>query len=584
MKFMKYLLAFALGIAFCSTPNVSHAQTVQYLATGSSALFLELGQAAAGLGTTGCHWTHNSDAAVAARDDRPTIPAGETDENGKIWIAWGPGGGTCAAPIAPFDIYAEMSLDSVIGDRCFFMIANVTPTGGGCVQIMTLVTPAAGLSPSLLGAAFPDTALPTNVQNALNNQRIFVAATDIRPEDAKFASARMFTSCGAPIARNPYLTTSYYTAGLGYQTATTGVGTPIQSATNPGVVFHVHDFNISGNDPISGFALATSGRNAYTVTTVGAQPIVVVVSPAPAASTGISAATDIPFSTLSEFLIGGYGRATDLQGPTSANPVTAFIREPLSGTYNVMEYSIPNSNEFKTSQDSRNCSGTGVLSNPMNLASSNGKVAGAKRFRAIGTGEVTAGLQNAAFCPVGPPESDCIGYFFWSAGNASSFTATNGKYLTVNGVDPILSNYNTNPVAPGVLPTGVNLASVTFANLNAGDYPIWSALRLVSTSPTPAGVTTLVTGVQTLSSTQNDFIPLANLKVWKSHFNLLGLGITNNSNGMTVNPLTPGDLCSLPASAPEGGGDAGAMTISIKGNNDFCTDFGAAIGINDKNQ
>jgi hypothetical protein len=579
MKFMKYLFALALAFAFCANASVSHAQSVVYLATGSSALFLELGQAAAGLPTTGCYWTHNSDAAVAARDDRPTIPAGETDENGKIWVAWGPGTGTCAAPAGAFDIYSEMNLDSVIGDRCFFMV-NAADVGG-CIQIMTVVTPAPGLSPSLLGAGFTDTALPANVEAALNNRRIFVAATDIRPEDAKFASARMFTSCGAPIARNPYLTTSYYTTGLGYQTATTGVGTPIQSATNLGVVFHVHDFNISGNDPISGQPLAGAGRAAYTVTTVGAQPVVVVVSPVPAGTTGIGAATDIPFSTLSEFLIGGYGRATDLQGPTSANPVTAFIREPLSGTYNTMEYSIPNSNEFKTSQDSRNCSGTGVLSNPMNLPSANSKVAGAKRFRAIGTGEVTAALQNAAFCPVGPPEADCIGYFFWSAANASSFTATNGKYLTVNGVDPIADSYS---VTNGVLPTGASLANVTFKNLNAGDYPIWSALRLVSTSPTPAGVTTLVTGVQTLSSTQNDFIPLSRLKVWKSHFNLLGLGITNNSNGMTVNPLTPGDLCSLAASAPEGGGDAGAMTISVKGNNDFCTDFNTPIGINDKNQ
>jgi hypothetical protein len=576
MKFMKYLFALALAFAFCANASVSHAQSVVYLATGSSALFLELGQAAAGLPTTGCYWTHNSDAAVAARDDRPTIPAGETDETGKIWIAWGPGTGTCAAPVAPFDIYSEMNLDSVIGDRCFFMV-NAADVGG-CIQVISAAP--AVLVPSLLGAGFTDTALPPNVEAAVNNQRIFVAATDIRPEDAVFASKRMFTACGAPIARNPYLTTSYFTAGLGYQTATTGVGTPIQSATNIGVVFHVHDFNISGNDPISGQPLLGANRSAYTVTTVGAQPVVVVVSPVPAAGTGIGAANDISFSTLSEFLIGGYGRATDLQGPTTANPVTAFIREPLSGTYNTMEYSVPNSNEFKTSQDSRNCNGTGVLSNPMNLPSANSKVAGAKRFRAIGTGEVTGALQNAAFCTTG---ADCIGYFFWSAANASTFTATSGKYLTVNGVDPLVSSYS---VTNGVLPTTLNglLPSVNFQNLNAGDYAIWSALRLVSTSPTPVGVTNLVAGVQTLSSTQNDFIPLANLKVWKSHFNLLGLGITNNSNGMTVNPLTPGDLCSLPASAPEGGGDAGAMTISVKGNNDFCTDFGAAIGINDKNQ
>lgn len=568
MRFVKYLLA--LAVALCATANVSHAQTVQYLATGSSALFLELGQAAAGLSDTGCVWTQKTNAtSIAARDPRVGTPG--TDENGNVWVAWGPGtGGTCANPVAPFNVYAQMSLDSVLGDRCFFLVDS---TGtGGCIFIITLTGPAAGLTPSLLGTGFTDTSLPQSIITALNNQRIFVAATDIRPEDAKFASARMFTACGASIPRNPYLFTSYTTTGLGYQTGVTGVGTPIASQTNIGISFHVLDFNISGNDPITGQSLTTAGRASYTVSTVGAQPIVIVVSPNPAGGTGIAAATDIPFSTLAEFLIGGYGRSTDLFGVTSANPVTTILREPLSGTYNTMEYSIPNSNEFKATQETSNCSGTVVKSNPLNLAAANGKVPGAARIRAIGTGEVVAALQAAS--------TDTLGYFFWSAGNAANFTATNGKYLTVNGVDPILTSYSSNLVAPGVLPTGANLSSVTFANLNAGDYPIWSALRLVSTSPTPAGVTNVIAGAQTLNSTKEDFIPVTSLKVWKSHFNLLGQGITNNSNGMTVN--TPGDLCSL--ATTEGGGDAGAMTISIAGNNHFCTDFNVPIGINDKNQ
>ncbi|HYM07239.1 MAG TPA: hypothetical protein VEU11_11825 [Terriglobales bacterium] len=575
MKFMKYLFAFALAVVFCSTASVSHAQTVQYLGTGSSALFLELGQAAAGLSDTGCYWTQKSTSAIAARDDRPTIPAGETDENGSIVIAWGPGTGTCAAPVAPFNIYSNMNLDSVLGDRCFFMVNAADQ--GGCIQIITIAAGTAGNpgGTSLLGSAFNDTPIPGNVISALNGQRIFVAATDVRPEDAKFASARMFTACGAPIVRNPYINTSYQTSGLGYQTATTGVGTPIQSFTNPGVVFHVHDFNISGNDPISGQPLAGAGRSPYTVTTVGAQPMMIVVSPVPASPTGIAAATDIMGQTLSEFFNGTYGRATDIFGPTSPNAVTTLIREPLSGTYNTFEYSNPNSNQFKSSQEASNCSGAVVKSNPMNLSSANGKVPGARRIRAVGTGEVVAALQAAA--------TDTIGYFFWSAANASNFTPTNGKYLTVNGVDPILPSYNSNPVAPGVLPTGANLSAVTFQNLNAGDYSIWSALRLVSVSPTPAGVTNLVAGAQTLSSTQNDFIPLSKLKVWHSHFNLFAIGVTNNTNGNTVNPATPGDLCSLATSLTEAGGDAGAANISIHGNNDFCNDFNVPIGINDKN-
>jgi hypothetical protein len=265
--------------------------------------------------------------------------------------------------------------------------------------------------------------------------------------------------------------------------------------------------------------------------------------------------------------------------------VTALIREPLSGTYNVFEYSVPNSNEFKTSQDINNCTGAnvgvGAPQNPLHAASANGGVGAGFRERALGTGQVTTALKAAT--------TDTIGYFFWSAGNAGGFTATNGKYLTVNGVDPLLDSYGDAcvtavPLAAGQLPNSVvgGLGCVTFKNLNLGDYAAWSALRIVSQTPVPAGVTNLIAAAQTVSATAPDFIPLSALKVWKSHFNMFAIGVTTNNNGHTVNPATPGDLCA--GSAGEGGGDAGAITISIHGNNDFCTDFVTPIGINDKNQ
>jgi hypothetical protein len=58
MKFMKYL--FALAFALCATANVANAQaTIKFLGGGSSALFLELGQAAQSAAATGtpCVWT-----------------------------------------------------------------------------------------------------------------------------------------------------------------------------------------------------------------------------------------------------------------------------------------------------------------------------------------------------------------------------------------------------------------------------------------------------------------------------------------------------------------------------------------------
>jgi hypothetical protein len=549
MKFMKHMLV--LAIALCATASVSRAQaTIQFLGGGSSALFLELGQAAQSSASTStpCVWTQKSAASVLARDDR-TSPT--TDEQGNIWITWGHGTGTCAAPAGAFNVYSYMQLDSVVGDKCYFLVSSTGASG--CIQILTVAAGTAGAN--LLGTGFgPDTAIPAAVISAVNGQRYFVIGTDIRPEDAKFASKRMFTTCGTALTREPFQSTTYSTAGLGYQTSTTGVGTPVKSFFST-KKFNVIDFNIGGSDPITGKAV-----RAYNVTTVGAQPIVVAVSPVPAGGTSIGAATDINAETLAEFMDGTTGSTTDLQGPTTAAGVTVLLREPLSGTYNTIEYSIPNSVEFRTSEDANNCLGTVVNSNPLDLASASGKVAGAARKRVIGTGEMVAELQAAS--------TPSLGYFFWSAGNAAAFTATNGKYLTVNGVDPIANSYS---VTNGVFPTSAagTLANVTFKNLAAGDYAIWSALRLVSTTPTPAGVTNLVNGAQTLNSTQHDFVTLASLKIWHSHFTINSVGVSTAANG----------LCS----AKEAGGDAGGATIQGNKDRDYCTDFGVTTGILNKN-
>jgi hypothetical protein len=128
MKFMKYLLATALAFAFCATASVSHAQTAVYTASGSSALWIELGQAATALPDTGCYWTAGKSANITAFDDRAGVATGE---QGNIWIAWGPGpGGTCAAPVAPFNVYSQMNLDSVLGDRSIpsLFLTTVTQT------------------------------------------------------------------------------------------------------------------------------------------------------------------------------------------------------------------------------------------------------------------------------------------------------------------------------------------------------------------------------------------------------------------------------------------------------------------------
>jgi len=553
MKLMKYILA--LAIAVCAVATNSHGQgSAVLVAGGSSALFLELGQAAFGIAGQGCVWTAKSASTVEALDDR-TSPA--TAETGSYWVTWGKGTGTCAVPAGAFSVYSYLQLDSVIGDRCYFLVNSSSLSG--CQMSVTVAAGTAGIN--LLGAGFTDTAIPSSVISAVNGHRFNAAGTDIRPEDAKFASKRMFTACGTTLTREPFGISTYSTAGLGYQTATTGVGTTVlsfYSAKN----FHVLDFNISGTDPISGKAVRT-----YTVSVVGAQPIIVVVGPA---GSGIGTATDINSATLAKFLDGTLGRSTDLIGAGSTVPVTTLVREALSGTYNTMEFSVPNTVEFRTSQDAGNCSGTVVKSNPMNIASANGK-SGFRR-RVIGTGEMITEIQGAT------TSENRLGYFFWSAGNGSSFTSSNGRYLTLNGVDPLVNSYS---VTNGVIPTGAGLSNITFAGLNDGDYSAWSALRIVSTSPTPAAVTNLIAAAQVLNSTQHDFVTLANLKVWHAHFTISSIGITSAANGPTLN--TTGDLCGTAGALAEAGGDAGGATINKAANHDYCSDFSSTTGILNQN-
>jgi hypothetical protein len=576
MKFVKYLVV--LSFVLCAFASNSNAQAnLAFLATGSSALFNELGQAADTLGggtTTGCLWTAAGSATVALVTDNRS---GAVTETGSMWVSWTTGGGTgtCAAPVGAYNVYAMMSLDSVIGDRCYFEadpgVGGVN-AGAGCILTFT---PGATVGANKICYPQPvtscttfldNTTIPSAIATMLNGKHVFVAATDIRPEDAKFASLRMFTTCGIPVFRQPFDQGLRQVYGLGYQTGTTGVGTTISSFY--GGSFHVLDFNIAGNDPIN----TTQAVRAYTVTTVGAQPVIVVVN-----GPNIKAASDVNGFTLSQFLEGVAGRTTDLFGVTGTPAaVTTLVREPLSGTYNTMEFSIPNSSQFHVSQDDANCSGTTVASNPMHLQSTNGVLIGgnpAVRNRVIGTSQMVSTLQTAT--------TDTIGYFFWSQGNAAAFTASNGKYLTINGVDPLLNAY-TDGLIPGI-DTAHPITNVTFKWLNQGDYPLWSALRLVSLSPTPAGVTALVNAAQGLNSTQHDFVTLANLQVTHSHFSLPAINANVQANGATLNPLTPNDLCNPTGGAlAESGGDVGGANVPKQMNVDFCSDFVNPTGLINK--
>jgi hypothetical protein len=420
--------------------------------------------------------------------------------------------------------------------------------------------------------------IPASVIAALNGQHWFVAATDIRPEDAKYATYRALQPCGAAIYRQPFDQILRQTYGLGYSN-----GTSFTDDFGTGYSYHVRDFNISGNDPLNPTGVAPN----YSVSTVGAQPIIVAVSPFGSDSgLDVSLANDIPGFVAANFFSGVLARASDLLSGAAPFAVSALVREPLSGIYNAFEYGIVNNSQYHLSQDIGNC----APGNPLHIVSANGaglEGGGVQAFRrrVIGTAQMQVQLSN------GTQPDERIGYFFWSAANVAHLY--NVKYLTVNGVDPIQDNYSNgalpsstahgDPCGGGspyvICPAGL----ITFKGLNSGDYPLWSALRIVSQSPTPGGVTALISTAQTVSSSLFDFVPASSLKVWRSHYSLPAINVTQSANGPNI--AGGNDLCNPTVGAlVEQGGDAGGAIILKQANADFCSDYNNNTGLISKTQ
>jgi len=555
----KFLTKASLVLGFTLTALAVnlHAQTVAMNGLGSSAIFLELGLAAssattatpAGLGAT-CLWTENTSSVVATDTSTGT----SLTDTGNAWVAWTPVGGTCAvASGAATTIYSYLQTDSVVGNRCLF---NST----SCTIAFPTTTPAsAGL---ISGSS--EVALSSVVAAALNSAAVNTAGTDIRPEDAEFAITRATTACGTAVASgSQYL-------GLGY-TAGTTIDSYFTSST-----FNVIPFTLPGT---------------YTVTPLGATPILVVVN-SPSATTGFNdgvATTQITNATLAKFLDGTYSYTDQTSSATgTGSAVNVVIREPLSGTYNTLEYNDPNTTVNQTSQDvgvnqpaaQINCSGSAPLSNPMFIETASGGF----RERAIGTGQELAEVldnETSGGVPTGVPT---LGSGFWSVANFKGFTSTAApfaKYLTIDGVDPLYTTTSgSGYVYTGTIPTtATQLESVTLNNVANGSYPIWSMLRLVTASSSaPTAITNLATAAQNFvptgtTSSRPDFVKTSSLSVVHSHFvPPAGAGQpTSAANGHVGDPTSR-------CTATELGGDVGGKILTLVADSLFCAEHGVTTG------
>lgn len=557
-------MSFVLGLALTALTATSNAQTVAMNGAGSSALFLELGLAAssattatpAGLGAT-CLWT----GAGATLTDT-SITGSTLTDTGNAFVAWQPGTGTCAVPAGTFNIYAYLQTDSVVGNRCLF-------NGAKCTVKYPVTDPA----PANLILSSGEVNLPVVVATALSGGSALpglsldTAGSDIRPEDAEFAVKRAIAPCATPV-----VTGSQY-LGLGYTN-----GTKINSFFSTST-FNVIDFTLPAN---------------YYATVLGATPVVVVAN-SPSSTTGFNdgvAGFNISSATLAKFLDGTYSYAdqTATTPAAAGSPVYTLIREPLSGTYNTMEYNVPDTVSRKTSQDVAsttyqpaaqvNCSATlatlnpTATSNPMNIPTPS---TGARQ-RTIGTGQELSEvitLSNAT------NNKTALGYGFWSVSNYKGFTSTaapNAKYLTIDGIDPL---YTTGHTYTGTIPTAAaDLANVTLNNVANGSYPIWSALRLVNASATPsAAVSALATASQNFvptgtTSARPDFVAAINLSAVHSHFIPPAGSIqpTTAANGQGIN--YPSSVCT----SPELGGDVGGFVYALSTDSTYCANTGKTTG------
>lgn len=506
MALMASLFCATTSFAVDSTCSGFTGANVQFVAGGSSAQFNTLAfgaQAALTAAGNGVNfWGASS--GLSMDDDRfSPVPV----DSPKMWVAWDDQS-DCA-------VYAYFSLDSTVGVKDFFAYVKKTFTFGttnvvvskSAIHLDSGSTFSTCTSNQVVNAGQPGChrddgaspiALPSTLQSFFINGNSpatktsvpppycgqsgttssslwcywNAAGTDIRPEDALYATTR---------ALSTYNTTNGL-SGLGYNQAACGgdglatskKGCPIYTSFGTGTVFNALTFKITGTDPVSGAALPL-----YTTLSVGAAPIVVFVSDADTSSAGFGAASgdaykyvwnDVLRKNLALFYEGTFHCTGDMLPnaalPTgsgsgsavgSGNPVEVIQREPLSGTYNTFEFtgvrtltgsavaavsrakisSITWLSDDDSGQELGNnpalnfnngtgCPGSGASApdgsencgDPLFMTTGTSASCGTGiKVRAIGTGELVKALSANGVTSPSFTLPNRLGYAFWGYGN-----------------------------------------------------------------------------------------------------------------------------------------------------------------------
>jgi len=593
--------------------------------------------------------------------------AGDPADSATLWVIWD--GAT-----SPCHFWAYYSTDSTVGVKDFLAygkngtksVAFAYGSHSGLMDGHLGHTWCTGSSSCSQGKVFglADTTLydgfdelPVSIINALNSHPdgtgsapsycasgvycfFNAGATDIRPEDALYATTRALSNYDSKSLK-----------GLGYNSAQCGgdglssgskIGCPIYSAMGTGAKFYVSAFKLTGSDPIASGAVPASQT-----LSVGASPQLVIVNDEDSTGFGRKSGgnyvfTNINREILSEVFQGNLIRTDDLLSTSATantkvgQPIQVIYREPLSGTYNTFEFTGVRtlygsgrtiaafksgaagniqSNAWSGQEIGVNPAGDGVTFfnycttgscthgdatacpsgatfptglkqcvDPMWLTSpfdSN-----AKRIRAIGTGEEVPAIVDQQTGQVGSASQapNGIGYTFWSFGNVKPASG-HGHYLTVDGIDPLFNSPTDGTNLAGnykipTCPTQPCAQVIPFTHVQDGTYPLWSLLRMVTFKTAPVAVTALVNEEISLSNTDtlDEYLPLKDVSGNLQLFVFRShFKQTNNAvNGYALAACTT--FNPVPAGClVDAGGDVGGAVVTVQADINFFKDTGMEL-------
>jgi len=598
MRNKKNLAVMLMFVAACLVfvASASAQSPVGFAASGSSAMWQTFGIAArvdnanggtnmqgnCYSGTPGVNdnfhiWTGGNVGGVDMRaiihDSRVEVGTGATipDVKGNVWIVWDD------TPDPNKNICLYVNVDSSVGDRALFAVPQAVINFGPAV-----VAGVGGdnlVNTNLLNGA-ADEALPANVLASVSGVTVNVAMSDIRPDDAWYASQRVFwnvcdsgTCLGYPSTGN--------NGNIMAPVGTANVGAFVSQYS--GASLSAAMFSIPGSlnpcdtkDPISQ-ACVPSPINRQNSVEIGAAPVVVVVNTTNNGTghLGDPTLTNINNFTLAATLDGSLSHTRDLftnytAGTVGDFPLGVWIREPISGTYNTMEYDIVRSHRYSSTQENGNipapdppCPGNWNAPNhntrPCPAAIANPLVIG-NRKRAVGTGDMVSAVNGTA---------DSLGYAFWSFANFAN--KPNLKYLTVDGVDPIQSTYAGGALPQCSLPRAgfcTGILNGAFANIVSGNYPIFSILQMVTLpaqNAAPLAQPLLTASQSVVVNKVPDYVPAPQLNIFRAHWtnSYIGTYPRNGHCGIGLGLLT--------------GNQMGGGVYSIQADLDSCNDNGTEL-------